>query len=901
MITQIKKNWQLVAILIIIFSFPTFPLKAEVTEIMPHGTIEGQGTYFDITNSEYLNIFLQSSEPVKIRMESIPKMITIMIESISSAKSAEISLSGFAPLTTYYKYQDDYHNLKEFTTDENGSYAYTQDLSEPHLVFIQLRKSTKFIKDDSTGGDCTSIGIWDSITKTCTLTQDVVETIQIDANNITMDGAGFLITGSGTGNGVFVTGRRNVTIENITIKSFSNGIYLNNTDGIIVRGNNANDGSVGIRLFPASNTLLENNTTKRNSNFGVYVILNSPNLTMRGNVMSDNRENLYLRTFPFGAFGHDIDTTNTTDGKPVYYIENKNGREFNNLGEVGVFFCIFCQNMVFRDFSIDAPNETALYLWDTDDSVIENIRVADNDFGVRFEHSDRNTVSGSTFEHNLAGVLLRNGSANNIFFHNNFIDNYFSHVAINSAGANIFNLPVPDGGNYWDTFDESSEGCDDTDSDGFCDSPYVFSGGQDNYPWTKQDGWLEEKSLPAKAALLAKELISYSYLWGGKGWDYYQDLFVSPDVIKTGYNFYNPSIKTIDSGVGVDCSGLVMWAYDKSFDPLKSPINNFVKYEGANGQYLHNTTQVAESELQPGDVMFFDWNSDNHIDHVAMYVGENEGYDVVNARSRELGIRGMSKNILKELPGFVSFKQVISALPPAILATTHSPVDLIVTDPDGFTITPTTIISSDVEYLHEIPGVLYYSEMGKGEDGNPIDQVYSPILKIGDYTIKIVPILGTSPGVTYSLIFSAGDKTVNLAQDMPISQIPTNGYGVTVSETGAINSFIPVEIDVRQDSINLKSNGVTPVVIFGSATFDVKQIDPTTIKLASADIKLKNNGQLMISYENINEDGFIDFVFYVTTKELNLTLNATKADLEGRLITEEIIKGSDSVRIVPKL
>lgn len=47
-------------------------------------------------------------------------------------------------------------------------------------------------------------------------------------------------------------------------------------------------------------------------------------------------------------------------------------------------------------------------------------------------------------------------------------------------------------------------------------------------------------------------------------------------------------------------------------------------------------------------------------------------------------------------------------------------IDLIVTDPDGFTITPDAIIPSDLEFIRAIPGVLYYSEMERGRDGNPI-------------------------------------------------------------------------------------------------------------------------------------------------------------------------------------
>lgn len=416
----------------------------------------------------------------------------------------------------------------------------------------------------------------------------------------------------------------------------------------------------------------------------------------------------------------------------------------------------------------------------------------------------------------------------------------------------------------------------------------------------------KEVPLYTKAAELAKELINQPYLWGGKGWDYYQDLFVPLNTVKSGYNFYNPSSKSASAGVGVDCSGLIMWSFNRSFDPLKSRFNNFVKAEGADGQYRYNTASTTEAELKPGDVMFFDFTSTdgpNHIDHVAMYVGESGGFDVVSARNVDLGIVKATKDNLKQEPGFVAFRQVVSAASPAILATAHSPVDLILTDPDGFTITPTTIIPFGTEYLREISGVLYYSEIEKGTDGNPIDQIYSYTAKTGDYIIKVIPATGALPTETYTLDFKVGEQTTVLAQNVPLSQIPNQGYGVTVSTSGIANSFIPVAIDIKPSSypnnINLGSNGVVPVAILGSATFDVRQIDSTTIKLENASIKLKNNGQLMVSYEDVNNDLFTDIAVHIITKDLQLTSVDIWANLEGRLADGTMIKGLDSVRIIP--
>ena len=139
---------------------------------------------------------------------------------------------------------------------------------------------------------------------------------------------------------------------------------------------------------------------------------------------------------------------------------------------------------------------------------------------------------------------------------------------------------------------------------------------------------------------------------------------------------------------------------------------------------------------------------------------------------------------------------------------------------------------------------------------------------------------------------------------MPISEIPNEGYGVTVGEAGTIiNTFVPVSIDIKPgsdpNSINLGSGGNVPVAIFGSTTFDVAQIDSTTITLANASAKLKGNGQAMINYQDVNGDTITDVVVHVVTEVLELTETDVRAELRGLLFNGQVIKGYDSVRIVP--
>ena len=220
--------WLAVAVLAVVFTAQALAQEDPNDPVLPDpnmpeeprlpGTVEGTGTHFEVTDSNYLNISFESSEPVYMRLESVPEIIIMDINTVDAIASTQITLTGFPPSTTYYKYEDDYHNGVTFTTDLNGSYTFEQDLCEPHLVFIQPRSSTKFIRDDATGGDATSIGNWDWSTKTCILTTDVMEPIHIRDDGITLDGAGHTVALSGFGYGVYLYGRTEVTVKNMNLQ-----------------------------------------------------------------------------------------------------------------------------------------------------------------------------------------------------------------------------------------------------------------------------------------------------------------------------------------------------------------------------------------------------------------------------------------------------------------------------------------------------------------------------------------------------------------------------------------------------------------------------------------------------------------------------------------------------------
>src|SRR5659263_175256 len=132
------------------------------------------------------------------------------------------------------------------------------------LVMAAGAQATKFIRNDATGGDCTSFGTWNAATLTCTMTADLIETIQIDSNGTTLDGDGYQTAGSGTGYGINLTGRSGVTIKNLNVGQFSKGFYLLNSNNNYLIGNTASSNTNGIYLSGSSNNTLNGNNANTN-------------------------------------------------------------------------------------------------------------------------------------------------------------------------------------------------------------------------------------------------------------------------------------------------------------------------------------------------------------------------------------------------------------------------------------------------------------------------------------------------------------------------------------------------------------------------------------------------------------------------------------------------------------
>jgi parallel beta-helix repeat protein len=127
------------------------------------------------------------------------------------------------------------------------------------LTFIEISEAaTRQIIDNSTGGDCIYIGTWNARTKTCTLTADLWDPVQINSNGVTLHGNGYAIRGIPRidiigelfvpGSGVTLNGVARVTVTHVTVDNFEVGIYLNGVTNARVLHNSLPNSYVGIQL-----------------------------------------------------------------------------------------------------------------------------------------------------------------------------------------------------------------------------------------------------------------------------------------------------------------------------------------------------------------------------------------------------------------------------------------------------------------------------------------------------------------------------------------------------------------------------------------------------------------------------------------------------------------------------
>jgi len=192
---------------------------------------------------------------------------------------------------------------------------------------------------------------------------------------------------------------------------------------------------------------------------------------------------------------------------------------------------------------------------------------------------------------------------------------------------------------------------------------------------------------------------------------------------------------------------------------------------------------------------------------------------------------------------------------------------------------------------------------------NLAEQYYPEVLWRGDRMYRVEG--------TYSNFVVDRDLVKGVCNAVPpercyelwVGSVTSPPVYVSVTGTAAQGTKPPLEsmqvaIDIKPgafpNTINLGSNGVVPVAILSTQTFDARQVDPASVQLAGAQVKVKGNGTPITELKDVNGDGRMDLVVQVTTNAMELTSGDVSAYLTGRLFNGMPVIGVDSIRVVPK-
>ncbi len=327
------------------------------------------------------------------------------------------------------------------------------------------------ISYDATGGDCTSIGVWDGSARTCTLSGSIpippgFDGIAITSPDITLRGPASVDgTGEPGTTGIIIDSVTGVTLQNISVSGFDTAIEVLDSSDVKLTGPATIDGTTtanaqtGVKLINVSAAILQGLDIG-----GYHTSLVA--LGTNGSFMIDSFFDVWTELDTDGGLVFDDSSANQVVGNTIILHPRPGSAAAGVYLDPGSAFNLLAGNQVSSNGSAAV---IAVYG--------DNNELRGNGF----------SNGGRTFRGHRIKVVGND-------FNATFVTPPDDQIPPPDDG--IWALPAPVGGNYWSEFDTAAEGCQDLDRDGFCDAPFnIFglgspgAGQADAMPYSAPGGW----------------------------------------------------------------------------------------------------------------------------------------------------------------------------------------------------------------------------------------------------------------------------------------------------------------------------------------------------------------------------------------------------------------------------
>lgn len=259
--------------------------------------------------------------------------------------------------------------------------------------------------------------------------------ISIGADNIVLDCNGAVLNGNGSGRGISLFSKNDVTIKNCNIQNYHTAINIHDSDSNTLSQNKIfNNVCSGIVFAGASRyNNISNNEIYQNSFWcsgdvaGIrFTFYSSYNIISYNNISNNWCSGIWL------------------DSSSNNIISNNN---ISNNSE-GIWLSISSNNTISSN-NISNNKQGGIGLWrSSDNSIFNNIASNNNLYGIWLDSSSNNIISSNSISNNQEGVRLFS-SINNLIEYNSIYNNSW----INFGNFQSYNVTLEY--NWWGTINKS--------------------------------------------------------------------------------------------------------------------------------------------------------------------------------------------------------------------------------------------------------------------------------------------------------------------------------------------------------------------------------------------------------------------------------------------------------------